>query len=164
MKTLKPLLILLMASAFYSCSTVPLTGRRQLSLVSDTEINQAAASSYSQLLSSPQTKVIAGTTEAQRVKRIGGQLATVIERYLQQNGYANQYECSKRGVYSGAIGYFSPDDDFDFNVVIRTLLYNQSGKYLSFHVGSAITYHADAEKEYEECLLKAKAIMEVLGQ
>ncbi|GAB2983186.1 anthranilate synthase component I family protein [Mucilaginibacter puniceus] len=74
-----------------------------------------------------------------------------------------QYEHSKRGVYSGAIGYFSPDDDFDFNVVIRTLLYNQSEKYLSFHVGSAITYHADAEKEYEECLLKAKAIMEVLG-
>jgi predicted Zn-dependent protease len=91
MKTLKPLLILLIASAFYACSTVPLTGRRQLSLVSDAEINQAAAASYSQLLSSPQTKVIAGTTEAQRVKRIGGQLATVIERYLQQNGHANEY-------------------------------------------------------------------------
>ena len=74
-----------------------------------------------------------------------------------------QYEHSKRGVYSGAIGYFGPDDDFDFNVVIRTLLYNQKNKYLSFHVGSAITWHADAEKEYEECLLKAKAIFEVLG-
>jgi para-aminobenzoate synthetase component 1 len=75
-----------------------------------------------------------------------------------------QYERSKRGIYSGAIGYFSPDNDFDFNVVIRTLLYNSADKYLSFHVGSAITYHADAEKEYEECLLKAKAILEVLGQ
>jgi para-aminobenzoate synthetase component 1 len=75
-----------------------------------------------------------------------------------------QYERSKRGVYSGAIGYFSPDGDFDFNVVIRTLLYNSSNKYLSFQVGSAITYHADAEREYEECLLKAKAILEVLGQ
>jgi para-aminobenzoate synthetase component 1 len=75
-----------------------------------------------------------------------------------------QYECSRRGVYSGAIGYFSPDNDFDFNVVIRTLLYNSNNKYLSFHVGSAITYHADAEKEYEECLLKAKAILEVLGR
>ncbi len=74
-----------------------------------------------------------------------------------------QYEHSKRGVYSGAMGYFSPDNDFDFNVVIRTLLYNQKSKYLSFHTGSAITYHADAEKEYEECLLKAKAILEVLG-
>jgi len=74
-----------------------------------------------------------------------------------------QYERSKRGVYSGAIGYFSPDDDFDFNVVIRSLLYNSANRYLSFHAGSAITYHADAEKEYEECLLKAKAALEVLG-
>ncbi len=74
-----------------------------------------------------------------------------------------QYERSKRGVYSGAVGYFSADDDFDFNVVIRSLLYNSNNEYLSFHVGSAITYHAEAEKEYEECLLKAKAILEVLG-
>jgi para-aminobenzoate synthetase component 1 len=75
----------------------------------------------------------------------------------------DRYERSKRGIYSGAIGYFDPDGDFDFNVVIRTLLYNSNNRYLSFHVGSAITYHADAEKEYEECLLKAKAILEVLG-
>jgi para-aminobenzoate synthetase component 1 len=75
-----------------------------------------------------------------------------------------QYEHSRRGVYSGAIGYFSPDNDFDFNVVIRTLLYNQKNKYLSFQAGSAITYHADAESEYEECLLKAMAILEALGQ
>ena len=74
-----------------------------------------------------------------------------------------QYEQSRRGVYSGAIGYFSPDGDFDFNVVIRTLLYNETNKYLSFHAGSAITYYADAEKEYEECLLKAQAILQVLG-
>ncbi|WP_317127563.1 anthranilate synthase component I family protein [Mucilaginibacter kameinonensis] len=74
-----------------------------------------------------------------------------------------QYERSKRGVYSGAIGYFNPDDDFDFNVVIRSLLYNSSNKYLSFHAGGAITYHAIAENEYEECLLKATAVMEVLG-
>jgi para-aminobenzoate synthetase component 1 len=74
-----------------------------------------------------------------------------------------QFERSKRGIYSGALGYFSPDDDFDFNVVIRSILYNQTSKYLSFHAGSAITYHADAELEYEECLLKAKAILEVLG-
>jgi para-aminobenzoate synthetase component 1 len=75
-----------------------------------------------------------------------------------------QYELSRRGVYSGAIGYFSPDGDFDFNVVIRSILYNEAEKYLSFQAGSAITYHADAAFEYEECLLKIKAIMEVLGQ
>jgi para-aminobenzoate synthetase component 1 len=74
-----------------------------------------------------------------------------------------QYERTKRGVYSGAIGYFGPDGDFDFNVVIRTILYNAANNYLSFQVGSAITHNADPEKEYEECLLKAKAIFEVLG-
>jgi para-aminobenzoate synthetase component 1 len=74
-----------------------------------------------------------------------------------------EFERSKRGVYSGAMGYFGPDDDFDFNVVIRTLLYNEGKQYLSFQTGSAITFNADAEKEYEECLLKAKAVLEVLG-
>jgi para-aminobenzoate synthetase component 1 len=75
-----------------------------------------------------------------------------------------EFERSKRGIYSGAMGYFSPDGDFDFNVVIRTILYNATEQYLSFQVGSAITYHAYAEQEYEECLLKAKAILQVLGQ
>lgn len=74
------------------------------------------------------------------------------------------YERTRRGVYSGAVGYFSPDGDFDFNVVIRSILYNEVEKYLSFQAGSAITYHANAAFEYEECLLKVKAIMEVLGQ
>jgi len=91
MKTFKLLFIVLALSSVYSCSTVPLTGRRQLSLVGDSEINQAAAASYSQLLSNPKTTVISGTTDAQRVKRVGTQLATAIERYLQQNGYASQY-------------------------------------------------------------------------
>ena len=74
-----------------------------------------------------------------------------------------QYERSKRGLYSGAIGYFSPDDDFDFNVVIRSVLFNADARYLSFKAGSAITYHADAEQEYEECLVKAAAIKKVLA-
>ena len=75
----------------------------------------------------------------------------------------DQYESTKRGLYSGAVGYISPDGDFDFNVVIRSILYNSDNRYLSFMVGSAITDKADAEMEYEECLLKAKALFEVLG-
>ena len=71
-------------------------------------------------------------------------------------------EETKRGLYSGAVGYFSPNNDFDFNVVIRSILYNSENKYLSFSVGSAITSQSNPEKEYEECLLKAKAIFEVL--
>lgn len=71
-------------------------------------------------------------------------------------------ESFKRGLYSGAVGYFTPQGDFDFNVVIRSILYNSTKKYVSFSVGSAITAQAIPEKEYEECLLKAKAMREVL--
>ncbi|WP_413998642.1 aminodeoxychorismate synthase component I [Flavobacterium sp. W1B] len=71
-------------------------------------------------------------------------------------------EETKRGLYSGTVGYFTPNGDFDFNVVIRSILYNQEKKYVSFSVGSAITSQSIPEKEYEECLLKAKAMREVL--
>jgi para-aminobenzoate synthetase component 1 len=74
-----------------------------------------------------------------------------------------QLEETKRGLYSGAVGYFAPNGDFDFNVIIRSILYNQEKKYISFSVGSAITSQSIPEKEYEECLLKAKAMREVLS-
>ncbi|MGO1596804.1 MAG: anthranilate synthase component I family protein [Sphingobacterium sp.] len=76
----------------------------------------------------------------------------------------DRYENSRRGVYSGSLGYFAPDGDFDFNVVIRSLLYNDQRNYLSFHTGSAITVEADAEQEYQECNTKASAIFQALGQ
>jgi len=71
-------------------------------------------------------------------------------------------EETKRGLYSGAVGYFTPQGDFDFNVVIRSILYNQSNQYVSYSVGGAITEKSDPLKEYEECLIKAKAMREVL--
>ena len=74
-----------------------------------------------------------------------------------------QYERARRGLYSGSIGYVWPGGDFDFNVVIRSLQYRQDTGYLSFQVGSAITYDSVPEREYAECLLKAKALLEVLG-
>lgn len=75
----------------------------------------------------------------------------------------DEEEETKRSLYSGAVGYFTPDNNFDFNVVIRSILYNQSNKYASFSVGSAITSQSIIEKEYEECLLKAKALMHALS-
>lgn len=71
-------------------------------------------------------------------------------------------EETKRGLYSGTVGYFTPDGDFDFNVVIRSILYNSEKKYISYSVGGAITAKSIPEKEYEECLLKAKAMRYVL--
>jgi len=73
-----------------------------------------------------------------------------------------EYEKTRRGIFSGAVGYINPDGDFDFNVVIRSIMYNQTHKYLSFQTGSGITFYSDAEKEWEECLLKAEAIKMVL--
>jgi len=74
----------------------------------------------------------------------------------------DRLEDSKRGLYSGAIGYFTPSMDFDFNVVIRSILYNASKSYISFSVGSAITSKSNPEAEYEECLVKAQALKESL--
>ena len=72
-------------------------------------------------------------------------------------------EETKRGLYSGSIGYFTPNGDFDFNVVIRSILYNSKNNYVSFSVGSAITALSIPELEYEECLLKAEAMIKVLN-
>lgn len=73
-----------------------------------------------------------------------------------------RYEATKRGLYSGSVGYISPGGDFDFNVVIRSLLYNSSNGYLSSHVGGAIVYDSEAEREYEECLVKLGAVRAVV--
>src|SRR5450759_1971366 len=73
-----------------------------------------------------------------------------------------KYEKTKRGLFSGAIGYITPEGDFDFNVVIRSILYNSTNKYVSMQAGSAITFYSDAEKEYEECLVKIEAMKKVL--
>jgi para-aminobenzoate synthetase component I len=69
-----------------------------------------------------------------------------------------RYEKTKRGIFSGAVGYINPDSDFDFNVVIRSIIYNAATNYLSFSAGSGITFYSDAEKEWEECMMKADAM------
>jgi len=74
-----------------------------------------------------------------------------------------QYELTRRGLYSGAVGYITPELDFDFNVVIRSILYNAEKRYLSFMVGGAITDMSEPEAEYDECMVKAKALFEVLS-
>jgi len=73
-----------------------------------------------------------------------------------------ELEETKRGLYSGSIGYFTPGGDFDFNVVIRSILYNDHQKYTSCSVGSAITIQSIPENEYEECLVKVKALKEAI--
>lgn len=73
-----------------------------------------------------------------------------------------KYEKTKRGLFSGSVGYISPNGDFDFNVVIRSILYSEKNNFLAYNVGSGITFYSNAKSEYEECMLKAKAIVQVL--
>ena len=73
-----------------------------------------------------------------------------------------QYEITKRGIFSGSVGYLTPEGDFDLNVVIRSILYNADKNYLSFPAGSGITFYSQPEKEWEECLMKAEAMKKVL--
>lgn len=74
----------------------------------------------------------------------------------------DRYEKNARGIFSGALGYIQPGGDFDFNVVIRSVMYNAQSHYLSYKVGSGITIYSNPELEWEECLLKATAIEAVL--
>jgi para-aminobenzoate synthetase component 1 len=74
----------------------------------------------------------------------------------------HRYERGSRGLFSGALGYVTPGGDFDFNVIIRSLFYNQARRYLSYQVGSGITFYSDAEQEYEECLIKSIGIRKAL--
>lgn len=74
-----------------------------------------------------------------------------------------KYETFKRGLFSGAVGYFAPNGDFDFNVVIRSILYNAEQKTISCPVGGAITIQSTPEKEYEECMVKVDSMRKILN-
>ncbi|NMD00456.1 MAG: anthranilate synthase component I family protein [Bacteroidales bacterium] len=73
-----------------------------------------------------------------------------------------KYETIKRGLYSGSVGYITPNGDFDFNVVIRSLQINSNHNYASFITGGAITILSNTEQEYEECFVKAQGLLKSL--
>ena len=73
----------------------------------------------------------------------------------------DEVEPTYRGIYSGSIGYIKPNQDFDFNVIIRSLVYLPQQQLLRFHVGGGITAGSDPEQEYDECLLKGKALQQI---
>ena len=74
----------------------------------------------------------------------------------------DEYESVKRGLYSGSVGYIKPNKDFDFNVIIRSIIYDRSLKEINVSVGSAITFKSDPESEYDECLIKAEPMIRSL--
>lgn len=119
-------------------------------------------STVHQMISTISGKLQAGVNEIEAIQRafpMGSMTGAPKVRSMQ---LIEQLESSRRGLYSGAIGYFAPDGDFDFNVVIRTLLYDQLRRYLSLQVGGAIVFDSSPEEEYAECVLKAERIRELL--
>ena len=75
----------------------------------------------------------------------------------------DELEETSRGIYSGAIGYIDPNKNFDFNVVIRTIIYDDKLSKISVNVGSGITFKSDPKDEYEECLTKIDALKKSLS-
>lgn len=92
MRNPKILTAFLISALLVSCAEVPLTGRRQLSLVSDEALNKEAVTAYNSFLKEPKTKVIANTSDAQKVKSVGVKVAAAIDKYLKDNGYGDQYK------------------------------------------------------------------------
>ena len=91
MKSLKIIPLILFIILFEACSTVPLTGRRQLNIANSEAIQQEAAAAYRQFLQDPSVRVVRSGTDYQRVKNVGNRVAQAIEKYLNENGYGNQY-------------------------------------------------------------------------
>ena len=77
--------------------------------------------------------------------------------------YIEEYESFNRGLFSGTVGYITPEGDFDLNVVIRSILYNASQRLIAIPAGSAVTVQANAGDEYDECCLKAQALIDILS-
>ncbi|MCA6364986.1 MAG: anthranilate synthase component I family protein [Bacteroidetes bacterium] len=116
-----------------------------------------------QLISTVQAELRDDVHPVQAIKRafpMGSMTGAPKVRAMQ---LCEETEHMKRGLYSGAVGYFTPDGDFDFNVVIRSIQYNAATGHLSLKTGSAITAAADAETEFVECSLKAAAMLNALG-
>lgn len=73
-----------------------------------------------------------------------------------------KHETFRRGLFSGTVGYIDPEGDFDFNVIIRSIMYNELEREISCPVGGAITIQSDPEQEYQECLIKIDALKKAL--
>ena len=78
--------------------------------------------------------------------------------------YIDELEDFSRGIYAGSIGYIEPNGDFDFNVIIRSLVFNKEDKYLSCAVGGAITILSEPEEEYAECQTKIGKIINAFNE
>jgi len=76
--------------------------------------------------------------------------------------WIEKFEVSNRDWYSGALGYIDPEGNFDFNVLIRSVFYDNDKQKLAYFAGGAITIDSNPEDEYHEMMVKAEAIQTIL--
>ena len=101
-----------------------------------------------------------GFTEALKATFPMGSMTGAPKKKVMQ--IIDETEPESRGLFSGAIGFINPEADFDFNVVIRSIFYDEESWKLTAWAGGGITHYSNAEKEYEESLLKIEAIKKIL--
>lgn len=91
MKTLRNALLLGILFFFvHACSTVPVTGRRQLRLIPSSQVLSMSYNSYSQFLN--QNNVVTGTKEATSVNEVGNRIQRAVERYLRERGLSSRLD------------------------------------------------------------------------
>lgn len=83
MKRIIPIALIVLAGA---CNTVPLTGRKQVNLISSDQIQSLSNDQYDQVLK--ESQVITGTPESRMVKEVGGKIQKAVEQYLKDNGHS----------------------------------------------------------------------------
>ncbi|MEX1002764.1 MAG: anthranilate synthase component I family protein [Crocinitomicaceae bacterium] len=115
-----------------------------------------------QLISTVKCKIKPATTDSEIFKALFPMGSMTGAPKINAMKFADKFENFKRGIYSGAIGSFDEKGDFDFNVVIRSIIYNKTFHTLSAPVGGAITIKSNPEKEYQECLTKLEALNKAL--
>lgn len=117
-----------------------------------------------QMISTVSSKVLPTTSFSTIIKSLFPMGSMTGAPKISAMNFIEKFENFKRGVYSGAIGYVDKNGDFDFNVVIRTVLFDRKSNQISLSVGSAITIDSIPEKELEECKMKIEKLKELLNQ
>jgi len=117
-----------------------------------------------QMISTVKAEIEAGSSISDIIKSVFPMASMTGAPKIKAMELIDEFEETKRGIFSGAAGYVDSQNNFDFNVIIRSMIYNSSNKYLSFSTGSAITAMSNINDEYEECLLKAKPLIKVISQ
>ncbi len=142
----KILLIFVVGLSAYACATVPLTGRSQLSLVSSAEIQPLVNEEYAKVIK--ESKVVNGTSDGQRVLKVGNKMAKAVEQYLISEGYsdlANEFKWEFNLVESSDVNaWCMPGGKVAFYTGIMPVAKDEAGLavVMGHEIAHAVAAHA----------------------